>query len=395
MIEILHIVPDSKFIDDVILVFDSVSNTHCRYVCPVADSHNYELSFINYKNRVEFVSNHDLSILLQDRNVDIAAFHTLPYDMYKFVLQARNTIKIWWLVWGYDIYTDTTYRGVSPIIPLNLYKEKTKLYIQPELHSSCSTLQYVKSKIKMLLNYNGTRDRELLRKGVVREVELIRQQVLGRIDFLSTVLPLEYKLLSKLNGVRARYIPFQYPFMTKESTFIKDPEASYVLVGNSSDSSNNHLDVICHIRGCNINNIIYIPLAYGDEDYKKFLKERLDHANNIIIQDKMVPRDEYMSIIGKCKVAIFGHIRQQALANIGMAMMLGLKVFFYKDSICYRYFKDSGYFVYSIESDLSAESINKPLSSEKAEANRVKISKMFSCENVQQEMNNFFDKIII
>lgn len=390
MLNILHIVPDDKFINDAKIVMDSVPNTSNRYVCPVTDERHYQAQYIDKYDFVDIVSYQTLEELLQNEDTDIIAFHTIPFDRYKWILIIPPRIKVWWLVWGYDIYINTSGRDIEPIIPLMLYKPLTYSYVRSQFPPTPTIYENIKKKIKILVNYNGNRDREIKRLKEIRVVKNLRQKVLRRIDYISTVLPIEYDMLLKIKGVHAKYVPFRYACITSDTPTSISPEASYILLGNSSDSSNNHLDVLNIIKKRNISNKVYIPLGYGDTDYKKYIKERIDDSDNIIIQDDFVSRDEYVMNLSKCKVAILGHIRQQALGNIAMAMMLGMKIFLYKDSMCYKYLRQSGFVVYSIEKDLNRASVDEPISQNDEEINRFKIEELLSYSSVQTAVQNFF-----
>ena len=63
---------------------------------------------------------------------------------------------------------------------------------------------------------------------------------------------------------------------------------------------------------------------------------------------------------------ILGHLRQQAIGNISMAIAHGVKIYLYKESIIYKDYKSKGYYIYSIEDDLSEESLYEPIAYEYA-----------------------------
>lgn len=390
--KVLHIVPDDKFIDAAISVFDTIGILENIYICPIDENQefNCQFEFIRRSDCVKKVTYADMRELSQSPDVDMIAFHTLPGSLYESVLQIPSIKKIWWLSWGYDIYYDMSGLGNFPIISLDLYKPLTKEYFTPQLSFRHRIIYCVKKLFKIFINYNGNLEREVRRRQKIKEFKLMRKRVLARINYISTVLPIEYEMLSKTKLIKAKYIPFQYPLKTQNTMWHMEPDASCILVGNSSDSSNNHLDILEIIRQRSIPNLVYMPLTYGDSGYKKYLNEHIKDYNQLLIQDSFISMDEYVKMLTKCRVAIFGHMRQQALGNIGIAMQIGMKVFFYKDSICYKYFKKNGYAVYSIEHDLSNETVNQPLPSELVEINRSKINEMFLYENVRLSLSKFF-----
>ena len=56
-----------------------------------------------------------------------------------------------------------------------------------------------------------------------------------------------------------------------------------------------------------------------------------------------------MKLLQSCGNVIMGHIRQQALGNIVAMLYVGAKLYFYKDSVTYTFFKNHGFTVFTIE----------------------------------------------
>lgn len=67
---------------------------------------------------------------------------------------------------------------------------------------------------------------------------------------------------------------------------------------------------------------------------------------------------EYKTLLSTCSHAIFGYERQAALGNISELLWTGVKLFLPKSSINYKYFKDNGYKVFTIEDDLTENHLN-------------------------------------
>jgi hypothetical protein len=136
-----------------------------------------------------------------------------------------------------------------------------------------------------------------------------------------------------------------------------------LLLGNSGDQSNNHIDIIKIIKKRSINNKIYLSIAYGgDDNYKKYIFNLLDQCSlDYYAQEDFIDLCEYKKNIRQCRVAVFGHLRQQAIGNINLCILNGCKVFLYKESIAYLYYKNLGFNIYSIEDDLFQENIDQPM----------------------------------
>ena len=115
------------------------------------------------------------------------------------------------------------------------------------------------------------------------------------------------------------------------------------------------------------NRDIFIPLGYGNDDLaERVKKESYFEGAKVHCLLEALPYNDYKEMLGNCTHAIFGMIRQSGLGNIHLCFKLGIKVFLFEDSILYKYFKNKGYYVYTIEKELNEISICEPLSPERA-----------------------------
>lgn len=195
-----------------------------------------------------------------------------------------------------------------------------------------------------------------------------QKKVLDRIDLWATVLPTEYEMLKSFHpSIKADFFPFHYATYSITSSFdrVRWDDAKMMLIGNSGDPSNNHIDILRLLeeRGVLRHYKAYVPIAYGGEQkYRKNLKAFVEtNQLNCALQEDMMPYKDYEKTVMGCRVAVFGHSRQQAMGNIVLSLLQGRKVFLYKDSMVYRYCKSKGMVVYSIDDDLCLKEINTPL----------------------------------
>ena len=146
--------------------------------------------------------------------------------------------------------------------------------------------------------------------------------------------------------------------------------AGNVLLEHSANISNNHLDIIAVLKEKKIDfqdRNIYIPLSYGDERLADSVKkESYFMGAQVHCLTEMLPLNDYKEMVSGCTHAIFGMIRQSGLGNIYMCFKKGIKVFLFKDSILYKQFKAEGYYVFTIENDLSDDAIREPLPPDQA-----------------------------
>lgn len=389
MKKLLHIVPDDKFIDCAIDLFDSANaNVENRYVCLV-DSDDYSFKYIKNTSKVERVKTDSVESLWNDSNVDLFCFHTLDYSKYQYVLSIPATKKILWLSWGYDLYSQ--YQACPPILNISCFKPLTQNY----LGYSVSWKTHIKQWLRFALHF-PSRLGELYRtKKAEYQAYCVQKRVLNRVNYISTVLPSEYDMLRKNTSTKAQYFPFQYASKRAKSDLPQMVEnADYLLVGNSATPTNNHLDILSILEKRGITNAIKMPMSYGDKYYADYVKGVVANSKlNIDIVTDFMERAEYISFLTHCKALVLGCMRQQALGNITLMLSQGSKVFLYKDSVNYKFLHKEGFVVFTIEDDLTNENINAPLTEQEIATNRSKMDALFGYENVRMRLDKFLSEM--
>ncbi|MBO6536198.1 MAG: TDP-N-acetylfucosamine:lipid II N-acetylfucosaminyltransferase [Balneolaceae bacterium] len=112
-----------------------------------------------------------------------------------------------------------------------------------------------------------------------------------------------------------------------------------LLVGNSGDPSNNHIDVLNMLAAKkDIEEYqVIMPLAYNFKAaYKQQLLQHIEElglANQIIMHEEFILPDEYLKLINEVDAIVMAHDRQQAIGNTLMALYAGKQVYL-KDRIC-------------------------------------------------------------
>lgn len=203
-------------------------------------------------------------------------------NLYYFYLNPKLLSKVYWLMWGADLY---------------VYEKKRK-------------------KIKDKLLYQ------------------IRRKIYKKVAFIVSGTKGDYLLAKKWFDVKSNYIEcFSYPTNLYVDYNLDDSSKegiTHILVGNSGDPSNNHLEIFEKLLKFKKHNIkIYVPLSYGDKNYIKFvINKGIDFFGDkfIPIIDFM-PFDNYLNLLNKIDIAFFGHKRQQAMGNIRVLLGLGKKVY--------------------------------------------------------------------
>ena len=185
--------------------------------------------------------------------------------------------------------------------------------------------------------------------------EILRRFVIRRLGNFITHVKGDYELAQRWYGARGRWHEcFMYPSNVFKDHPVKPKEGATIniLVGNSADPSNNHIEVLDKLRAFRDEDIcIYSPLSYGDRGYAM----EIYAYGKEVFGDKFVPmldfksREEYISLLEKIDIAAFNHQRQQGMGNIITLLGLGKTVYMRNDITSWEMFFDFGIIVRDIE----------------------------------------------
>ena len=386
-IVILHITFDGILFEQVYPKFEAMEGYENRYLLHTFGSPK-EFRFI--KNSEKIICADSLESwgkIIEDSSVDIIYLHGLWYSYFKVFDYIRPGVLVMWWCYGMEIYENSL--RWPPLLPLKIYKPKTYWFYlinMMSLHLLAKELSRATPKLYVFL----LKAFNLVRGKRVNDLE----HVLSRIDYAFTPLEIELENLKK----RYPYIKAQ-PFRLKKNIEKNDVpihnSAGGILFEHSANLTNNHLDIIDIIKKKKIdltNRDIFIPLSYGEKKVaQRVCKESKNIDTNVHCLTEPIPYDEYSEMISSCTHAFFGMIRQSGLGNIYICFRKGIKIFFFKNSILYKYFKMQGFYVYSFEDDLNNSSILEPLSPDQANFNSERFYSLYVSQSTYKEQ---FDNIL-
>lgn len=167
--------------------------------------------------------------------------------------------------------------------------------------------------------------------------EFFRRPVIKNMGHLVTYIKGDYELAQQWYGAKGQYHEcFMYTSnLFKEYDVPKKQHSGFnILVGNSADPSNNHLEVFDKLEAFKNQDIkVYTPLSYGNQDYAQTIIEQgqqhFDDKFEALTEH--MPFNQYLEFLGKIDIAIFNHKRQQAMGNTITLLGLGKKVFMRSD----------------------------------------------------------------
>lgn len=228
--------------------------------------------------------------------------------------------------------------------------------------------------------------------------ELLRKRIIYNLENIITYVKGDYILCRNKYKTKAKYLSGFYPYLLdkkvirlcvdKDENKYKDKAFKYILLGNSADPSNNHIEALNKLKNIKRDNFkIIVPLSYGDREYtKKVIKYgREVFGERFVALEEFVNFKDYIEMLNKIDVAIFNHRRQQAMGNIITLLYLGKKVYLRRDITSWEFFCNSDIKVYDFLNPYSIDTIFMNEDEEELYKNREKLDNRFSVEKFYTE----------
>ena len=222
--------------------------------------------------------------------------------------------------------------------------------------------------------------------------EFFRRHVIKNMGYLVTYIKGDYELAQQWYGAKGQYCEcFMYTSnLYKEYDMPqKQHNGINIMVGNSADPSNNHVEVFDKLEVFKDQDIkIYVPLSYGNSDYAKSIIEqgKQRFGDKFVPLTAYMPFDQYLEFLGKIDIAIFNHKRQQAMGNTITLLGLGKKVFMRSDVTQWAFFKSHGIAVYDIKSFTLDDATNAQV-----QENKHSVKSYFSEQTFVNQLREIFN----
>ncbi|WP_355662375.1 TDP-N-acetylfucosamine:lipid II N-acetylfucosaminyltransferase [Halomonas salifodinae] len=190
--------------------------------------------------------------------------------------------------------------------------------------------------------------------------EGLRRFVISRIGHLITYIEGDIELARQWYGAKGTHHEcLMYLSNVVDSSLIAEPlgrpkdDASLnILVGNSADPSNNHLEVLERLLPYKDENIkIYIPLSYGDQGHAdKVIKlGKSWFGEKLVPVTDFMPYETYVEFLKSIDISVFNHRRQQAMGNTITLLGMGKTVFMRTDVSQWCFLRNLGLKVCNVE----------------------------------------------
>lgn len=331
--KIIHCVFDEKFMKGAMDLFNSDTRHNNTYVYIANKQRSFNAKYLT-REGISVIDDNDYLDMLP--NYDVVILHSWFSASERTISKIPKKCIVVWLAWGFDLYNPR-----NPMIPICLYGDKTNPFVSSQKHRPIWAEKII----------DGIRAR-------------YRNKALKRVDFFSGVYPYEYDLLKKHKSCfRAKPLDFYYGslnfFVSDDySTTVNDCRKD-VIIGNSADPSNNHVEALTYLSKLSLQSDtrIIIPLSYGgSRKYTEWVKDYAQKLYPGIIKplDNYMPIEEYTQLVSNCRIAIYAHRRQQASDNILMQIIYGANVFLSEESLALDHYRSLGVKIFSIEHDLNS-----------------------------------------
>ncbi len=247
---------------------------------------------------------------VQRQRIESVYIHFLSYTAANFILNSGlANKKLIWLMWGADFY------GLPAF----------------------SDSYYLADSLPFAWKNKGAKRMIAQTIGLPSDRDVMK--LLHEIDFFVGYKE-EFDLVcNKISGTKMTHIPMEYYFSIEE---MQKPEINqgegYILLGNSDDPMNNHLDVL-KLLNENIGEScpeIICPIAGANGKYQKALTEFVD-ASELKVQflhENLSP-PEFFKILDKVSYVVYGHLRQQGVGTLLPLLYQGKKVFLWETNPLY------------------------------------------------------------
>ena len=369
----LHVLLDEKVVNSFMSMMEEAFPNESTYLIIAKDgkpkrvkSHNNVVSFDENGKQLK----HFLSNISGYRHVCLHSM--VGKKFYSYI----HHPSVSWVIWGSDLYGPLLrFRGY------NIYYDKAQQY-------------KVRAGRMPVWIYKLLTD--------IRDFPKVRREewMINRLSYVITDNGCDYDVFKHYFGDKK--IIFYgtinyYPIENLIDPSKQDEQCSgnAIWVGNSADANGNHVLVYEKLKALPDDIKIMSPISYGDVRFMKYL----DAEGQRILGKKFsplkdfLPVNEYYEKFLQASAFVFAHYRQCAVGNILMALYFGGKVFLSNNNPLLKMYKESGFYIYSIEDDLTEAFVVSPLDKEKRQSNRELVLTIASHESSIDQLKNVFGHI--
>lgn len=358
MYKLIHIHTDIKFVDDTVMYERENFSNQIFFIGKQNESIITKLNTFGIKYTI-FDDTHEnvIKMIKQANNSDGVIFHSLSNSQIQILLSLNRKVKKILKFFGWELYK---------LYPKEYLLSSKTLSLLPnnQLESSLVRTLYhnVKRKINILLNREYSVDNDN-QKNIYKYFDAI--QIINEFEYKELK---QFFYLPKL--ITRQFTNFEHDvFQLKNYS-----KSNSIIIGNSSGSVNNHIDVLDIIKSSTVNQNVQFNLffSYGNEpDYAQKIKLEAKEIENLNFIEQFLSNDAFEKIYSSTSSLVINSYRQHAVGNIIIAIKYGCKIYLNKKSSTYQWLISKGFLISDVHDDLKndLESGNIKLSTEQQQQN--------------------------
>lgn len=394
--KIIHLFNDDKFIDPAIKLIEAVYPKISEYF--ILQNKNEEFQYVKSTlvKRLAYSDKTALNDFVKKLNSEdecVLFLHALDKRKQEIVLQSPTTVKKVWFIWGYDLYNNW------PLLKQKNYEPQTKKLLGMKWNLK---IFFGFNKFTFYLFRNSDSFNKILPSKIISILNIKYNtpfyQAIQLIDVVVPVVPDEYRLVQDI-GVNIKLGDFTYGCiedLVGDKIDVDLQKQRNILVGNSADPTNNHLDIFLKLSKLDLEDRkIYVPLSYGGN--KKYIDLILDKGHTLF-GDNFCPLlnfmtlEKYNEIIFSCGTLIFNHVRQQGVGNIITMAYLGAKIYLNNKGPVYSYLKGQGVVLFATN-EVTQKDLDQPNSTQNIKMNKKIFYDLYSRPKVYKKIKNLIDMV--
>jgi len=160
-----------------------------------------------------------------------------------------------------------------------------------------------------------------------------------KVSSIHTIIDGDIQLFEEHFGEKENFnFTYPYPGLYGDIQVAESQErTSRIIVGNSGDPSNNHLEILEKLAEMSDigQHKIVLPAAYNfGEEYRQRLTGKIKELglfDQVEFHTEFISPDEYLKFVDNSDLMIMAHNRQQAMGNMLMGMYMNKPVFLKKE----------------------------------------------------------------
>ncbi len=383
--KILHIAPDEKFVNSIYFQFNEIIKNQNRFLI-ILEKNLKTTKYVNLSDEFAIITNNkkNLSFCLNEtKNYDLTIFHGLNYFQSQIVIKSKDISRFIWFFWGGELYDNSSALG-KKIIGKDTFLKFHKQNLKDRLKSVIRPFYYcLKHQTKTPEHTILVAAKKIKHFGIIHKEEV---EYFKKLGYLSP----------SVSHFCMTYYPLEFIFKGIENLRV---DGSNILLGNSSSTSNNHIEAFNILKQFDIEDRkLIVPLSYGDKEYGSIIDDIGTNifGKNLITLFDFMSLDKYNTLLSSCNIVIMNHYRQQAVGNIIAMLWMGAKVYLDERNTFYHYLKRIGIVVFAINNDLKLNNSEAlmGLSLDEINNNRQILNREISLNNIKHQLKQGLYSIV-